>query len=558
MYNFSTWTTLTGVYTAMGGSITRTVTGLCLLDSNTLFVSGASFSTTYGIAKYNISGATWTQIGTGLIGSSFIQSINAIAKISSTQIIVGGNITTSGGSLFNGIAVYNNTNGQWAQFIASVTPGTIESISAVSPTVVFFSTSNGLFRINNAGTDWVNTGVTTGWSSSSIFHVYAADSSNVYFSGSFNTAPYKFVAKWNGTSAVRLGSGVNINGVYSIAGTSASNVYFGGNFTAVSNLSGDLSAKYIAKWAPQSSAISSFPTPTPIAVTTDGINHAAACMYNNYVLVVSASGGAMRRSTDYGATYIAVTNSSFTNVSWRAIAIDQTQAIALTTTSQFTSNDYGATWTERTLPTRTGDPGVGCDVFNGLMIVTDAQNGLLHYSTNNGVSWLSQSVASINTSCSITMDGTNYIVGIIIGDTINICKNFDPSVTTNTFVPATTYNGTGGTNPTQIALDGQYGIAGCWAGTASRIKYSSDYGLNWTDATPAINVPVGAISFSRKYATFANYETTFHTSNDNGKTWTARSTPNGFAATCTAGYLNAATVYTWTGTAPNGYYGVLS
>jgi len=249
MYNFSTWTTLTGVYAAMGGTGSRTISDLCLLDTNTLFVSGLSFSTTLGLAKYNISGTTWTQIGDGLIKAGFIQTINAIAKISSTQIIVGGSINVSGGANFEGISVYNNTTGQWAQFIASFPMVTIYSISVVSPTVVFVGGTTGVTRINDAGTGWQNTNVTSGWSSNIVNHVYAVDSSNVYFAGNFITTPYIRVAKWNGTSAVALGRGIPNGIVYSVAGTGTRNVYFGGTFTAASNVSVDVSMSLITRWA---------------------------------------------------------------------------------------------------------------------------------------------------------------------------------------------------------------------------------------------------------------------------------------------------------------------
>jgi len=242
MYNFSTWTNLTGVIAAMGATTTsKYITDMCLLDSNTLFVCANTFSASAGLAKYNISTATWTQIGnlTPITGNG----INSIAKLSSTQIIVGG-------TLSGGIAVYNNTNSTWTQFIASYTFGEINSISVVSPTVVFVGSSLGLHRINDAGAAWVNTNITNGWSSNNVTFVYAVNSTNVFIAGDFNTAPYRYVARWNGTGAASLANGVNTSGiVYAIAGTGTRNVYFGGSFTSVNNLSGALSALKIAKWA---------------------------------------------------------------------------------------------------------------------------------------------------------------------------------------------------------------------------------------------------------------------------------------------------------------------
>ena len=245
MYNFSTWSNLTGVIAAMGATTTsKYINDMCLLDSNTLFVCADTFSASVGLAKYTISTATWAQIGTGLSTSGSV--IISIAKLSSTQILVGGVLSGA----ITGIAVFNNTNSQWTQFIASYSFGEINSISVVSPTVVFVGSSTGLHRINDAGTGWVNTAITNGWSSANVTSVYAVNSTNVFIAGDFNTSPYRYVARWNGTSAVSLANGVATGSVlYSVAGTGTRNVYFGGTFTSVNNLSGALSALRIAKWA---------------------------------------------------------------------------------------------------------------------------------------------------------------------------------------------------------------------------------------------------------------------------------------------------------------------
>ena len=344
----------------------------------------------------------------------------------------------------------------------------------------------------------------------------------------------------------------------SVANSSSNPIYAASNYSnraSVFTFSGSNTYCYYGPLGTQYGIDVSFPNSTAITVTTDGVNLGGSCMYQNVVITVSASGGSMRRSTNYGAAYSAVTNASFSGLLWRGVAMYQNQAIAISTTRQFTSSDYGATWTERTLTTRVGDQTVRCALYNGLMIVSDGQNNLIHSSTNNGVSWVSQSFTSPS-GVSISMNGANYVVAVIGSGTINICSNFNPASTLNTFVPAKTYNATGSTFPTVVALDGQYGIIGCWSGTASRIKYSSDYGINWTDVTPAITVPIGSLSFSGGYAIAANYETTYWTSNNNGQTWKSAVTLNNFAAVTGANYSNRATLFTWTSN-PMGYYGEL-
>ena len=255
MYNFSSWTNLIGVNEALEwGLSSRYVNDLVLLDTNTLFVCARTFSKTFGLVKYNISTATWTQLGIGLLTALGLSEWsvlrpNAMAKISSTQIIVGGSLPSC-------IAVFDNTTSTWTQFIASYSFGEIYSISVVSPTVVFVGTITGLHRINDAGTGWVNTNASSTLSRPDVTSVYAVNSTNVYFAGFFNNPPYVTVAKWNGSSLVSIANGIPDFGehtVNSIAGTGIRNVYFGGIFTSVNNVSGGVSvpltASRIAKWA---------------------------------------------------------------------------------------------------------------------------------------------------------------------------------------------------------------------------------------------------------------------------------------------------------------------
>lgn len=69
----------------------------------------------------------------------------------------------------------------------------------------------------------------------------------------------------------------------------------------------------------------SFPTAVSTPLVTSAVNVQCAAMYQNYVITVNNSQGAVRRSTDYGQTYSTVTNANtnFTNAAWRYVSIDQ-------------------------------------------------------------------------------------------------------------------------------------------------------------------------------------------------------------------------------------------
>jgi hypothetical protein len=306
-----------------------------------------------------------------------------------------------------------------------------------------------------------------------------------------------------------------------------------------------------------------FPTLNSTPLTTNSTNLQGSAMFENYVLTVSNASGSMRRSTNYGATFNTVTNANtnFTNAAWRYVAIYQNQAIAVSTTNVFTSNDYGATWTIRTTATTTNNS--GCTIYNGLMIVADQANSRLYFSSDNGATWRFQSFA-FPRGCAVTQNGTTYVVvvcGMDSGSGVNpllfrICSNFNPAVTTNSFVNCTF----SGTVPLLVDLDGQYGVAVCLAGATSRIKYSTNYGQNWTNVSPSINTQLASVSLSGGYAIVTGYVTTYYTSNNNGQTWTTRTTTDTFATTG-ANYGSRAVVFTRSSvTTANAlcYYGTLT
>lgn len=331
----------------------------------------------------------------------------------------------------------------------------------------------------------------------------------------------------------------------------------------MSSMNSVVAKRYVPFVAPQVI----FPTLNTTPLTTNSTNLQASAMYQNIIIAVSGSNGAMRRSTNYGQTFSAVTNAntSFTNAAWRYIAIDPIQplqAIAVSTTNVFTSNDSGATWTLRTTTSSTNN--TGCYCYNGLMMVADQANSRLYFSTNNGVSWAFQSF-SFPRGLAITQNGSNYVVVVCglnstTGNTpqlFQICSNFNPAVTNNSFVNCTF----SGSIPLLVALDGQYGVAVVFPGSGAitRIKYSSNFGQNWTEVSPAITTQTTSVSISGGYAVVTGFNTTYYTSTNNGQSWTQRTTSDRWATTGT-NYGASIAVFTSTTNGVNTqcYYGSIA
>jgi hypothetical protein len=102
-------------------------------------------------------------------------------------------------------------------------------------------------------------------------HVYTlvVDGTDVYLGGAFTTAGGEnanYIAKWNGSSWLSLGSGMN-DAVYALAVDSSGNLYAGGEFTTA----GGVSANRIAMWNGSSwSSLGSGLNDTVRAIAVDG------------------------------------------------------------------------------------------------------------------------------------------------------------------------------------------------------------------------------------------------------------------------------------------------
>ncbi len=201
------------------------------------------------IAKWN--GSSWSALGLGISGAPPNPSVLALA-VSGSDLYVGGSFTNAGGITANGIAKWDGSS--WS----ALGSGMNERVTtlAVSGSDVYAA---GDFSTNVAkwnGSSWsaLDSAVGSGLGFPKTLAVSGGD---LYAGGNLLTwvgpgaSTYgAYVAKWNGSSWVELGSGIYLEWgeswdpqVYALA-VAGTNVYTGGAFRRA----GDVTAHCIAKW----------------------------------------------------------------------------------------------------------------------------------------------------------------------------------------------------------------------------------------------------------------------------------------------------------------------
>lgn len=252
------------------------------------------------IARWN--GVSWDTVGHG---------INGLAVYSMTvhndKLYVGGKFGQAGYTTVSNIAVWNDTswsavgNG-FASFWGSTEVDALQSFQGELY-------AGGWFQI--AGTDSTCSNIAK-WNGSSWMHVgdgvdgkvlsLCASGTKLYLGGAFsyttNNYPAKHFASWNGSIIQSVGGGVN-NTVYAIT-PYGSNVYLGGRFTQV----GSSPAGHIASWDGSTfSALGNGTDTTVRAIAADdGIIYAsgdfvhASSVTVNYIGKFSETGVGMAES----------------------------------------------------------------------------------------------------------------------------------------------------------------------------------------------------------------------------------------------------------------------
>jgi len=210
--------------------------------SGTDIYVGGNFTTAGGspanrIAKWD--GSTWSALGNGVDNS--VYSI----VVDGADLYVGGEFVTAGGVEVNSIAKWDGTN--WSALGTGMIGGPVWSIAIDGNNIYaggVFDTA-GVVEVNNIaiwdGNDWdrLREGM------NGAVYTLAVEGSNIYAGGAFTRAGgffTNYVARWTGSDWAAMEGGVNGNVLaLEVKGT---DLYVGGDFTQADGSS----ANRIAKW----------------------------------------------------------------------------------------------------------------------------------------------------------------------------------------------------------------------------------------------------------------------------------------------------------------------
>jgi hypothetical protein len=244
-----------------GSPTNRVNASVMKVRNNDIYVAG-HFSSAGGVSASNIArwdtvANQWYPLGGGLSGGVGYTQVMAMA-FDGDDIYVGGNFTTAGGIVVNGIARWNSSTGQWYSLGGGVN-GTVQAI-AISGDYVYvggqYDVNEGLCsslcRWDRVTSQWHPLG--TGLEEEGTVNAFAADGDDIYVGGNFTTAGgivVNGIARWNSSTGQwhRLSNG--LGGDYpetwalELVGD---NLYVGGSFADA----GGVSAPGIARWNTQS------------------------------------------------------------------------------------------------------------------------------------------------------------------------------------------------------------------------------------------------------------------------------------------------------------------
>ncbi|MFH0992503.1 MAG: T9SS type A sorting domain-containing protein, partial [bacterium] len=351
------WSPLgTGINNGTNGE----VWALAVIGSD-LYVGG-NFTTTGGttanhIAKWN--GSNWSPLISSGNGVNGINGMVSALAVIGTDLYAGGWFTSAGGIPALNIAKWDGTN--WSALGSGLSAaGAINALAAMGNTL--YATSYILTPALGGPGNLIAKWDGVNWSPFSVMNDYVSsflvDGSSLYAGGQFTLAgvvPANRIAKWNGTTWSQLGSGMNFfiggTGLEMMAGT----LYAGGRFTTADGNN----ANFIAKW--NGSTWSSFGTGS-----TNGMNNSvegfAAMGTDLYASgsFTTAEGVSANSVAKWNGTSWSPLGAGMNDGVWRLAVIGQDlYAAGIFTTAGGVSAKYIAKWGCGSIPASVGGDKTG-------------------------------------------------------------------------------------------------------------------------------------------------------------------------------------------------------
>lgn len=328
---------------------------------------------------------------------------------------------------------YLQVEAQWVKKNNGLYGGNVTSFAFISNSIfVGTSSSGGVFRSNDSGANWTETGLMD-----KNILTTVADGTNIFAGTSIGL----FLSTDNGVNWTEL---LSVANAYAII-VDGTNIFVGTYWDGVF-----MSTDYGVSWAAVNNGL------TDLNVRTIAVNGTS--------IFAGTEGGGIFRTTDNGANWTAV-NNGITSLNVKTIAVDGTNIYAGTDSGLFLSTDNGANWTAFGLASKS----VATIVVDGTNIFATTWGYGIFRSTNNGATWIAvnNGLTDLNIQ-TIAVNGTNIYAGSVDEGIFVSTDNGTNWTSAN--------NGLTSLNVTDIAVDGSNIFAGSGG---SGIFRSTDYGANW-------------------------------------------------------------------------------
>ena len=296
MGNWSDWYFTTVVTTAPNGDV----------------IVGGSFggvgnTPAASIARWN--GSAWTAFGAGIDGS-----VKALAVMPNDDVLAGGSFSTAGGATARNLASWNGSS--WAEFAAvggtlEVAPGTTTPVPTIVADVLRLKNGELIVCGNFTSINSVSVNAIARWNGSSwlamgtgmngrVYALLELPDGSIVAGGSFTTADgasANGIARWNGSSWIPFGPGVS-GSVFGLALSPTGELGVGGSFATAGGQVSASFARYSFTGAP---TMSVQPVPqtatagrtfTMIATPANGYSGVSVQWLRDGVPIGNGSGGA--------------------------------------------------------------------------------------------------------------------------------------------------------------------------------------------------------------------------------------------------------------------------